>query len=112
MSEQRKHARYRTIARARLPGVFEGDALLKDLNVTGCRVEATVFIELTEGATYTIEVIPETISKIGKFEFLGEARWIKTSGDSYEAGFMITASPSKKEFQRYVDYLAWRSSVE
>jgi hypothetical protein len=111
MFEQRKHTRYRSIARARLPGVFEGDALLKDLNVTGCKIEATIFIELTEGTVYTIEVTPEALSKISKFEVLGEARWVKTNGDSYEAGFMITASPSKKEFQRYVDYLAWRSSA-
>ncbi|MDR2783844.1 MAG: PilZ domain-containing protein [Treponema sp.] len=111
MSEQRKHIRYRTIARVRLPGVFEEDALLKDLNVTGCKIEATVCIELTEGVVYAIEVLPEAISKISKFEVHGEARWIRTNGDSYEAGFMITASPAKKEFQRYVDYLAWRSSA-
>ncbi|MDR1073219.1 MAG: PilZ domain-containing protein [Treponema sp.] len=111
MFEQRKNIRYRTIARARLPGVFEEDALLKDLNITGCKIETTVCIELTEGAIYTIEVTPEAISKISKFEVHGEARWIKTNGDSYEVGFMIAASPAKKEFQRYVDYLAWRSST-
>ncbi|MDR0556545.1 MAG: PilZ domain-containing protein [Treponema sp.] len=111
MFEQRKNIRYRTIARARLPGVSEEDALLKDFNITGCKIETTVHIELTRGAVYTIEVLPEAISKISKFEVHGEARWIKTNGDSYEAGFMITASPGKKEFQRYVDYLAWRSSA-
>ncbi|MDR2194931.1 MAG: PilZ domain-containing protein [Treponema sp.] len=110
MFEHRKHIRYKTIALARLPDIFEGETFLKSLSITGCSIEATVFIGLTQGVVYTIEIIPEAASKISKFEIHGEVRWIHIQEDSYEAGFMITASPPKKEFRRYVDYLAWRSS--
>ncbi|MDR2792781.1 MAG: PilZ domain-containing protein [Treponema sp.] len=110
MFDQRKHRRYRTIALARLPGMFESEIFLKDLSITGCSIEAAVFIELTRGVVYPIEIIPESASKIGRFEVQGEARWVYLHEDSYEAGFMITASPVKKEFQRYIDYLVWRSS--
>lgn len=110
MSEQRKNTRYKTIAHVCIHDVVERDALLKDLSITGCSIETTDPAPLTQGVVYSITIIPETVSKISKFELQAEARWIKTNKDSCEAGFMITASPLKKEFQRYVDYLVWRSA--
>jgi hypothetical protein len=40
-----------------------------------------------------------------------EARWVRGGDYSCEVGFSITASPKGKAFQRYVDYLSWRSSL-
>jgi hypothetical protein len=108
--ENRKTTRYQTTARARIHGVFEGDALLKDLSITGCCIESTVFADLRPGVLYMVEIIPEAASSIGKFELSAEIRWLRTGEGASEAGFTITSSPSGKQFQRYVDYLVWRSS--
>jgi hypothetical protein len=111
-NEKRKNVRYQTIARVCIPGVLEGDALLKDISITGCSIESTAFADIQTNTPYMLEVKPEAASKIAKFELSVEVRWLKTSGDSYEAGFMVTASPKGKQFERYVDYLAWRSATK
>ncbi|MDR0645368.1 MAG: PilZ domain-containing protein [Treponema sp.] len=110
MSEKRQDIRYRTIAHVRARGLFEGDALLKDISVTGCRIETTVFINARPGIVYTLKIIPESISKIAPFDLQVENRWVNTESDSCEAGFLVKSSPGGKQFQRYVDYLAWRPS--
>jgi hypothetical protein len=112
MFEKRKGTRYHTMAHARVSALFDGDALIKDISVTGCRIEATVFIDAQPGTVYTLKVIPESASKIAPFELKVEARWVNAEADSCEAGFLIRTSPEGKQFQRYVDYLAWRPSSE
>jgi hypothetical protein len=37
---------------------------------------------------------------------------MRAQGYSCDVGFQILESPKGKEFQRFVDYLAWRSSAE
>ncbi|MDR1949760.1 MAG: PilZ domain-containing protein [Spirochaetaceae bacterium] len=110
MFNERKSARYPSHARARIEGAFEGDALLKDLSVTGCCIECTMIVDIKPNAIYKIEILPETASNIGNFELKVEARWTRIGGYSCEVGFMIVASPKGKLFQRYVDYLTWRSA--
>jgi hypothetical protein len=112
MSEKRQNIRYKTDAIARFPGTFKGDSLLKNLSVTGCSIESEGFLKVEQGVEYTLEIIPEGASGIKSFELQAEVRWIRNKENFCEAGFMITASPVKKEFERYVDYLAWRSESE
>jgi hypothetical protein len=106
---QRKSVRYLSHARARIANAFEGDALLKDLSVTGCCIECTMYVDLKPNTAYKIEIMPEAASEIGNFELTAESRWVWMGGYSCEVGFMITASPKGKLFQRYVDYLSYRS---
>lgn len=110
MQEKRKSTRYHSQARASIPGVFEGDAILKDLSVTGCCIEYTVQVDVKPNTQYTIQVIPEEDSGIEPFHILTECRWFRGVGSSYEIGFMIIESPKGKQFPRYVDYLTWQSS--
>ncbi|MDR2535749.1 MAG: PilZ domain-containing protein [Treponema sp.] len=110
MQEKRKSIRYRTQAQAKIPGVFNGDALLKDISVTGCCVECMSRVNILPDTQYTIQVIPEPDSQIGKFEVLAQSRWIHAREDACEIGLIILESPKGKQFQRYVDYLAWRAS--
>jgi hypothetical protein len=110
MFEKRKHARYPAIARACIPGALEGEALLKDLNITGCCIEYTFFVDIKPDTYYKIVVFPDSASNIEKFELDVECRWIRTADHSCEIGFSVTASPKGKAFRRYVDYLAWRSA--
>jgi hypothetical protein len=111
MFQERKNIRYHTLAKARINGVFEGDAILKDLSITGCCIECTMHVDIMPNVQYKLEIIPEKIAKIGEFDLTVECRW-KISGEySCEIGFSVIASPKGKLFERYVDYLAWRSSA-
>ena len=107
-AESRKNPRYPSIAHVRIPKMFTGDALLKDISITGCRIECTMHIEVEENSRHTITVLPEENAGIGSFDLLAECMWFHPGGDSCDIGFNITKSPGKKDFQRYVDYLSWR----
>jgi hypothetical protein len=107
---KRNSVRYLSHARVRIPGLFEGEVLLKDLSVTGCCIECTMYVDIQPGASYKIEVIPEAASKIGQFDLMVESRWVQAGDYSCDVGFSITASPKGRLFQRYVDYLDWRAS--
>jgi hypothetical protein len=114
MGENRKNLRYRTLARARvlgIEGIAGGEALLKDLSITGCCVESTSYPEIKLDTRYKIEVMPEAASNIGDFELLTESKWLHTGSYSCEIGFAILESPKGRSFQRYVDYLSWRSEA-
>ena len=111
MLENRKNPRYRTLARARIAGVLEGDNLLKDLSITGCCVECTIYADIKPGSRYQMEIEPESAASIGGFEISVEIIWIRSGGYSTEVGFGVVASPKNaKQFQRYVDYLAYRAA--
>ncbi|MDR0600073.1 MAG: PilZ domain-containing protein [Treponema sp.] len=110
-TEQRKNRRFPSSARARIPGAFSGDALLKDLSITGCRIECTEHADVQEKKEYAITIYPEDVSGIGKFDLLGECEWLNPGTYSCDIGFDIKRSPTGKVFQRYVDYLTWRSST-
>jgi hypothetical protein len=109
-TEKRKSRRYPSIARVQIPGAFSGDALLKDLSITGCRIECTMHVDLAEKTDYKIILFPEDNTGIGSFEFLAECKWLRPGAYACEIGFAIKESPKGKDFQKYVDYLSWRQS--
>jgi hypothetical protein len=111
MFNNREYTRHPTLARARIKGVFDGEALLKDLSITGCCIECTMYIDIKPETEYKLEIIPEAATQIGSFELIVSSRWIKTSAYSCEIGFAVIASPKGKLFQRYVDYISWRSAT-
>ncbi|MDR2900345.1 MAG: PilZ domain-containing protein [Treponema sp.] len=110
INDKRKHPRYPAQARVRIPEVFDGEALLKDISITGCGIESTMLIDVKSGDQFNMEIICESASKIGNFEIQVEAKWVRMRDCACEVGFAITASPVGKQFQRYVDYLAFRSN--
>jgi hypothetical protein len=57
-----------------------------------------------------MNILPEENSGIGSFELVVECKWIHTADYSCDIGFVIIKSPKGKTFQRYVDYLSWRSA--
>ncbi|MDR2663290.1 MAG: PilZ domain-containing protein [Treponema sp.] len=107
-ADKRKNHRYPSIARAGIPEVFSGEAFLKDLSITGCRIECTMHVDIQEGTKYRITVRPEEAAGIGSFDLAAECRWLRPGGYSCEIGFDIKESPKGKDFQKYVDYLSWR----
>jgi hypothetical protein len=108
--DKRKNRRYPSIAKAQSPGAFSGDALLKDLSITGCCIECTTRPEINAGEKCTMSILPEKNSGIGGFDLVVECKWIHTADYSCDIGFDIVRSPKGKTFQRYVDYLSWRSA--
>ncbi|GAB1482916.1 hypothetical protein MASR2M78_17320 [Treponema sp.] len=110
MIDNRKSNRYPSLAHAKVSGLQEGEALLRDLSVTGCRLEFSAAIAFSEGTKYRIKILPESSAAVESFELDAEPRWSRAGYDSFEIGFDIQSSPKGKSFQRYVDYLSWRSS--
>jgi hypothetical protein len=108
---ERKHPRYSSLAQASIAGAFSGEALVKDLSVTGCCLECTVFIDVEPEKQYLLSIRPEPASGIDEFALRAEARWIKAGNCGCEAGFRIVESPKGKFFQRYVDYLDYRAAL-
>jgi hypothetical protein len=112
ISDKRRHPRFSAQARVRIPELFDGEAMLKDISITGCGIETTMHIDAKLGEQFDMEVICEAESKIGKFSVQVEPVWVRMRDYSCTAGFSIIASPKGKQFQRYVDYLAFRSKSE
>ena len=111
IAENRKERRYPSIAHARIPELFTGDALLRDISITGCRIECTMHIDIKENARYTITVLPEKSAGVDQFDLIADCKWFHFSSNSYSAGFTIIKSPGKKDFEKYVDYLSWRQTA-
>jgi hypothetical protein len=108
--KERKSVRFLTTAKAVINDLGTKELQLKDISITGCRLEYSIETEITLDKRFSLKIIPEKESKIKPFLITAESRWIRVSSNSYEAGFMITESPKGKQFQNYVDYLSWRYS--
>ncbi|MCL1814387.1 MAG: PilZ domain-containing protein [Treponema sp.] len=109
--EQRKNRRYPSIALVKIPQVFSGDAFLKDISITGCRIECTMHVDIETNSQHTIKIYPEENTGIDEFSLMAECKWIHPGGYSCDIGFVIKKSPGKKDFERYVDYLSWRRNA-
>jgi hypothetical protein len=107
MFESRRNFRYASSARAIIEGLHEGEALLRDISVTGCRLEFSAAIAFGPNQAFWITVYPEMKADISAFEIEATPVWSRADYDSFEVGFNILASPRGKAFLRYVDYLAW-----
>jgi len=110
MLDLRKNPRYPTRAKANIHGIFRGENILKDLSITGCCVECASMAILETGVHYKMTIEPERASHIGSFELLVEKKWVNSDNNLIEIGFFIVASPKGKQFQYYMDYLAYRNS--
>lgn len=110
MIDLRRNIRYVSFARARIEGLHEGEALLRDLSVTGFRLEFTAAVAFDPQKACCITIVPETKAAVDAFDLQAKPEWSRAGYDTFEVGFSITASPKGKTFQRYVDYLSWISS--
>ena len=110
MVDQRKNIRYETSAKVIIKNVSDEKAQLKDISVTGCRIELVNYAEIKPNTRYKLKIIPEQTSEVESFFLAVESKWIGTEVNSFEFGFSIIESPKGKQFQRYVDYLSWRYS--
>lgn len=109
---ERINSRYKSMGKARIAGILEGDALLKNLSITGCCLECTAYYEnIKSNEIYKIEIEPESSSNVESFDIQAECKWVRNMDYTCEFGFQIVASPKGKYFSNYVDYLAFHSTV-
>ena len=107
----RENIRYNTMGHAYISGVMEKGILLKNISITGCCLECEKDIEkIKTGEIHEIRIKPEKASHTGEFRFQAECKWIRRTDHSCEMGFNVTASPTGKFFQNYVDYLTYHST--
>lgn len=107
MLDLRRNVRYTSLARARLEGDHAGEAFLRDLSVTGCRLEFTTRVPVGSESLCRITVYPERQADVELFDLEVRPQWSRAGYDTYEIGFLIENSPKGRSFQRYVDYLSW-----
>ena len=108
--EQRKNVRYESSATVIIEDSNKDTAMLKDISITGCRVELPACAAVEQHKQYKLKIVPESASNIESFFLTAESKWIGAGAGSYLFGFCIVKSPTGKQFQRYVDYLSWRYS--
>ena len=114
MLEKRRDPRYQTMGKARIIKAVKGDVYLKDISITGCCIECTANIDkisIKPEEKYKLNIRPEKAAHVGNFNIEVECKWIQKRNNSLDIGFQITVSPSGKDFQKYVDYLAYKSHV-
>jgi len=107
-ADKRKNPRFKTMAHVCISGVTEDECLLKDISITGCCVECAAAAYIQLNTRYQLEIKPEGIAHIGSFQIETESKWVRNSSNATEVGLSIVASPKGKQFQHYVDYLAYR----
>jgi len=110
MIEKRINPRFRTMGHAQIEGEITGELLLKDISITGCCLECTTLCDIVKDKKYKIIILPESSSRIDAFEIEAECRWMHSEDYVTELGFLVTASPKGRQFQRYVDYLEFNSN--
>jgi hypothetical protein len=110
MIEQRKNERYETFAKVTIKGIKRKKFVLRDVSVTGCRIECPANAEIMPNMQFSVQITPENDAKIESFFLAVESKWVRVDINICEAGFVIINLPKGKQFQRYVDYLSWRYS--
>jgi len=108
MQEKRISPRYHTLGHARIPSVSKVDLFIRNISITGCCLECLKDISFPKPSElFKVEIKPEIASRIGKFEFEAECKWVRKTETTSEMGLTVTVSPQGKFFQNYVDYIAY-----
>jgi hypothetical protein len=98
------------VARIRING-FEGEAVLRNINSGGFRMESRTYAAITVGERYGMKIIPESASNISPFDLEIEARWVQNTEKSFSAGLRVASPSANKIFDKYVNYVKTHSSV-
>lgn len=105
--EMSRAPRYGCVARIGIKG-FEGEAVLRNINQGGFRMESKTFAAITAREHCTIRIKPEAASGIKPFELEVEVRWIQSTEKSFNAGFLVVRPSADKHFEKYIDYIKSR----
>jgi hypothetical protein len=96
--------RYDSFAAIRVNG-FEGEALLKNVSITGFCMESRTVANLKPGEKYFIQVIPESSTGLTQFDVEVEVRWARSEVSKFDVGLLLTQTQSQKELEKYINFL-------
>jgi hypothetical protein len=96
--------RYDCVARVSING-FEGEAVLRNINRGGFRMESRTYAAITVGERYTMQIKPEASANLPPFELNVEVRWIQSSETSFNSGFLIIKPSADQSFEKYIDHI-------
>jgi hypothetical protein len=96
--------RYDSYALVKVNG-FEGQALLKNMSITGFCMQSKTYANLTPGSVYSISIMPEASSGLKAIEAEVEVRWVRSEVSNFEVGLLVTKPSPGREMEKYVDYL-------
>jgi hypothetical protein len=108
-TDNRRAPRYDSWAHVKING-FEGEALLRNINLGGFRMESRTFVAITIGDNYAMNVVPETATALRSFDLEVEVRWVRSTESSFNAGFAVTKAPLDRGLEKYVEYLKVHST--
>jgi hypothetical protein len=102
--------RYDSFAAIRING-FEGEALLKNISLTGFCMQSKTYADLSPGETYFIQIIPESLTGLAKFDVEVEVRWVRSEVSKFDVGLLLTKTQSRLEMDKYIDFLKLKAPV-
>jgi hypothetical protein len=103
-AENRRAPRYISWAHVRING-FEGEALLRNINLGGFCMESRTFVAIAIGDRYAMGIAPEVSTALKPFDLEVEVRWVRSTESSFNAGFAVITSSADRGLEKYVDYL-------
>jgi hypothetical protein len=101
--------RYDSLAAVRVNG-FEGQALLKNISITGFCMQSKTFANLTPGKQYTMYISPEASTGLATIEVEVEVRWIRSEVSRFDVGLLIAKPLLNKTMDTYINYLKMNPS--
>jgi hypothetical protein len=104
VQENRREPRYHTVARVCING-FEGEAVLRNINSGGFRMESRTYAAIAVGERYDMRITPENTSNLTPFDLGVEVRWVQSTEDNFNSGFFIVDRPANGVFDKYVNYI-------
>jgi hypothetical protein len=102
--------RYSTLARVRING-FEGEAVLRNINLGGFCMESKTYAAIGLGEHYTMQINPESSANISPFELEVEVRWVRSTEKNFNSGFLISRAPPDRSMEKYMDHIKKHSRV-
>ncbi|MDR3167401.1 MAG: PilZ domain-containing protein [Treponema sp.] len=110
-SENRREPRYSTWAQVRING-FEGQALLRNINRGGFRMESRTYAAITVGEHYIMRITPEMSAVVHPFDIEVEVRWVQSTEKSFNSGFLILKPPADRSLEKYITYVKTQNKLD
>jgi hypothetical protein len=110
-TESRREPRYSTWAQVRING-FEGQALLRNINQGGFRMESRTYAAITVGDHYIMQITPEESAALHTFNIEVEVRWVRSTEKSFNSGFLVIKPPADRSLDKYINYVKAQNRIE
>jgi hypothetical protein len=103
--------RYDCIAYVSING-FEGRASLRNISVGGFCMESKTYAALKQGEEHAMTISPDAASGLSPFQIKVEVRWIRSTENSFSAGFaMVESLVGNRTMEKYVEYIKAHNKV-